>query len=43
MEIAKSLLQVRNHEGYVGRDDHKVCFLLFIFVKLQIILILKKV
>lgn len=22
MEIAKSLLQVRNHEGYVGREDH---------------------
>lgn len=24
MDIAKSLFNVRDHEGYVGKDDHNV-------------------
>lgn len=32
MEIAKSLFNVRDHEGYVGKEDHNVNTYIFINV-----------
>lgn len=38
MEIAKSLFQVRDHEGYVGKEDHNVSSYLYLFKHLSLYL-----
>lgn len=32
MDVAKSLFGNRDHEGYVGKDEHMVGFLVFVVI-----------